>query len=291
MPPMLTLMTWNIQSARTPEGGADLDRVAERLAGHAGADVICLQEVGCGFPARDGTPGGDQFAGLAQRLPGYRAVSAFALDAPGAGGAPRRIGSMLFTRLPVLQVLRHALPWPADAEVASMPRCALEVTLAAPSGPLRVTNVHLEYFSVRQRLAQVERLRTLHAEACAHARLADPVPRPGADGPFAPIARPASAILLGDFNMLPVSSAYARLLAAFGDDTPAWHDAWRALEPERRHPPTVGLHDRSPRAMPFTFDYAFVSADLAPRVRALRVDERAGGSDHQPLLLELGDAA
>jgi exonuclease III len=77
------------------------------------------------------------------------------------------------------------------------------------------------------------------------------------------------------------------VLADFADGTPAWIDAWQMVEPGRRHPPTVGLHDRSPGAMPITFDYAFVSADLAPRVRALRVDPRVGGSDHQPLLLEL----
>jgi endonuclease/exonuclease/phosphatase family metal-dependent hydrolase len=280
---MLKLITWNIQSARTPAGGANLDHVAERLAGFGNADLLCLQEVSCGFPARDGSPGRDQFAGLAQRLPGYRAVSAFALDAPGADGAPRRIGSMLFTRHPVLQVLRHALPWPADSEVASMPRCALEVTLATPLGPVRVLNVHLEYFSARQRMAQVERLRTLHAEACAHAR----APRPSGDGPFATIARPASAILVGDFNMLPVSGAYSRLVSDFADGAPALLDAWQLVEPGRQHPPTVGLHDRAPGAMPLTFDYAFVSADLAPRVRTLRVDEGASGSDHQPLLLEL----
>lgn len=280
---MLKLISWNIQCARTPDGGADLDQVADRLAGFADADLLCLQEVGTGFPARDGSPGGEQFAGLTRRLPGYRPVFAFALDTPAEDGMPRRLGNMLFTRHPVLQVLRHILPWPADPEAATMPRCALEVTLATPLGPLRVTNVHLEYFSARQRLAQVERLRTLHAEACAHARA------PGLDGtgPFGAVARPASAILVGDFNMLPVSNAYQRLLSPFDDGTPAWQDAWQLCEPGRPHAPTVGLRERSPGAMPFTFDYAFVSADLAPRVRALRVDGRAGASDHQPLLLEL----
>jgi exonuclease III len=42
----------------------------------------------------------------------------------------------------------------------------------------------------------------------------------------------------------------------------------------------------SPAAQPFTFDYAYVSAALASRVRAVRVDTVATGSDHQPLLLE-----
>lgn len=280
---MLKLITWNIQCARTPAGGADLDAVVARLYAIGDFDLLCLQEVSCGFPARDGGPGGDQFAGLARRLAGYQAVSAIALDAPDADGAPRRLGNMLFTRHPVRQVLRHCLPWPADPEVASMPRCALEATLDTPLGLLRIVNVHLEYFSARQRLAQVERLRALHAEACAHAR----APRPGAPGPFAAIPRPSSAVLVGDFNMAPDSDAYAALLADFGDGTPAWRDAWRLAQPGRTHAPTVGLHDRSPGATPPTFDHAFVSADLAGCVRAVRVDGAAGGSDHQPLLLEL----
>jgi endonuclease/exonuclease/phosphatase family metal-dependent hydrolase len=284
---MLKLITWNIQSARTPAGNADLDAVVARLHAVADFDVLCLQEVSCGMPARDGSPGGDQFAGLARRLPLYQAVSAPALDAPDTDGAPRRLGSMLFSRHPVLQVLRHSLPWPADPAVPSMPRCALEVTLATPLGLLRVVNAHLEYFSERQRLAQAERLRALHLEACGHAR----TPRAHGPGPFTAIARPAGAIVAGDFNMLPGSNAYARLLDEASDDAdgmPALRDAWRLAHPGQRHAPTVGLHDSTAGAVPFTFDYAFVSADLAGRVRNVRVDGAAGGSDHQPLLLELG---
>jgi endonuclease/exonuclease/phosphatase family metal-dependent hydrolase len=91
--------------------------------------------------------------------------------------------------------------------------------------------------------------------------------------------------------MLPGSGCYRTLLEPFGDDTPPWRDAWTILHREEPHAPTVGLHD--PGGAPFTFDYAFVGADLAARVRGVRVgDIRPGGaahgSDHQPLLLELG---
>lgn len=41
------------------------------------------------------------------------------------------------------------------------------------------------------------------------------------------------------------------------------------------------------RPPPFTFDYAFASADLAARVRHVEVDGAATGADRQPLLLEL----
>jgi endonuclease/exonuclease/phosphatase family metal-dependent hydrolase len=168
----------------------------------------------------------------------------------------------------------------------SMPRGALEVTLDTPGGLLRVVSVHLEYFSQRQRSAQVDRLRELHREAVLHAAR----PRPGAldAGAFAAIPRAASAVFMGDFNMLPDSPEYGRLLAPFTDGTPALRDAWHLAQPGQRHAPTVGLHDAGPGAgTPFTFDFAFVSTDLAGRVRSLRVEAAAGGSDHQALLLEL----
>ena len=283
---MPKFVSWNIQSARSTGGGADLGRVVAALDRFSDADVLCLQEVACGFTASDGSPLGDQFAGLAARLPGYGISCATMVDTLAPGGGRSRLGTAVFSRYPVLQVLRHSLPWPADPGVMSMPRTALEVTLDAPGGPLRLLSVHLEYFSLPQRTAQVGRLRELHREAVMHAR----TPRPGSPdgGAFAAVPRAAPAILMGDFNMLPDSPEYARLLAPFTDGTPALRDAWHAAQPGRPHAPTVGLHDDAPGAgQPFTFDFAFVSTDLAGRVRQLRIDDAQTGSDHQALLLEL----
>jgi len=288
---MLKLITWNMQSARSPDGGADVDGVLSCLDRSfdffSEADVLCLQEVACGFRARDGRIIGNQFAELTRGLPGWEAARAYAVDTLAPEGGRRRLGSMIFSRHPILQVLRHSLPWPADPDVPSIPRIALEVTLDTPLGLLRLLNVHLEYFSELQRLAQVEALRALQHEACAHAQR----PRQGgsADSPFLALPRPAPAVLLGDFNMLPGSHCHEALLAPFDDHTPPWRDAWPLAHPGRAHAPTVGLHD--PAGQPSTFDYAFVGADIAERVRVLRVGAQntgACGSDHQPLLLELG---
>lgn len=289
---MLSILSWNIQSARSPRGGTDLDGVLACLDRFAPeADVLCLQEVACGFTARDGSPGGDQFAGLARRLPGWHGASAHAVDTPAPDGGRRRLGSMVFSRHPIRQVLRHSLPWPADPglpPVPSMPRVALELGLDTPLGPLRLLNVHLEYFSEVQRLAQVAALRRLQADGWAHAHgpRCDDGPGADPDSPFAFLPRPAPAVMLGDFNMLPGSRSHLALLQAFADDTPCWRDAWQLAHPGRPHAPTVGLH--VPNGESFTFDYAFVGDDLAARVRGLRVGEVARGSDHQPLLLELG---
>lgn len=291
---MFKLITWNIQSGRSQSGAVDLGQIIACLERFSDFDVLCLQEVASGYPARDGSDGGDQFAALRARLAGYTGVAGIAADSLGPGGARRKMGNMIFSRHPVLQVLRHALPWPADPAAAGMPRMALEATLATPLGPLRVLSAHLEYFSERQRSAQVDQLRALHREAVAHARAGQAGEahlRAGQGGQAdeAVPARGAAAILAGDFNMLPHSPEYLRLLAPFADHTPPWRDAWQLAQPGRRHAPTVGLHDDGPDpGLPFTFDYAFVSADLAPRVRRVRVDGSEEGSDHQALLVELG---
>lgn len=284
---MFNLITWNIQSGRGPDGVPDLGRVAaclDRLGRLGRHDVVCLQEVASGFD-----PGGeDQFAALRDLMPGHVAVAALACDLAPHASAPkgprRRLGSMILSRHPVLQVLRHSLPWPADPATPSMPRVALEATLDTPGGLLRVTTAHLAYFSGAQRLAQVQQLREIQREACLHARLGR---RDGA-GPFAAVARPAPALLAGDFNMLPGSREHRCLLAPFGDATAPLHDCWELTQPGRRHAPTVGLHDQDPDAAPpFTFDYVFASADLAPRVRRMRIDASEQGSAHQAVLVEL----
>lgn len=280
---MPTLVTWNMQSARADTDGGDTAGAV--LARLADAHVICLQEVASGFSTQDGRPIGDAFAAVAAQLPGHHLASFAPLDRRGPEGARQRLGSVVCSRYPVLQVLRHSLPWPADPGHPSLPRGALEVTLDAPGGLLRVLSVHLEYFSLAQRRAQVERLRELQREAVAHARR----PHPGLPGgPFAQSARAVPALMCGDFNMLPGSPEYARLLAPFDDGTPQLADAWQAAHPGQPHAPTVGLYDAAPDAgPPFAFDYAFVTADLAGRVRRLQVDEHATGSAHQPLVLEL----
>ena len=282
----MKLITWNIQWGRGADGRVDLDRIVAHARRLADFDVLCVQEVSAGYPELAGCDGSDQFQGLAARLPGYAALAGVATDTPDPAGGRRAFGNMIFSRLPVLQVFRHLLPWPADPGVASMQRLALEATLDTPLGLLRVTTTHLEYYSALQRAAQVERLRELHREAVAQARSL----RPGdaSKGPFCAVPRAAPAILTGDCNFRPDSADHARLLAPIDAATPSYRDAWALAHPGQPHAPTVGIYDKAQWPQPaFTFDFVCVSADLAPRVRDLRVDHSSAASDHQPLLLEL----
>jgi endonuclease/exonuclease/phosphatase family metal-dependent hydrolase len=284
----MKLLSWNVQWCRGVDGRVDpgrIARVARSLA--PDADVICLQEVARGFDTLAGSDGEDQFAWLAAEFPAHAAVEGIAVDVPHPAGERRQFGNLLLSRLPVRQVWRHRLPWPGDADHADMPRVAIEAVIEAPDvGALRVITTHLGYYAPAQRLAQVEALRALQSEAWSHR--ARPARADTSEGPFHWHERPAAGVLCGDFNCEPGSAGHARLLEPFDDGTPAWRDAWPLAHPGRAHEPSVGLYDTAQWPRRFTCDFAFVSQDLAPRVRSLVVDASSDASDHQALVLTLG---
>jgi len=282
------LITWNIQWARGCDGRVDPARIVAAARDMADFDVLCLQEVARNFPGLPGSSGEDQYGIFARLLPGYSVIKGPAIQVSAPGGDWREFGNALITRLPVLQVFRHLLPWPADASVPNMQRAAVEAVLQTRSGPLRVTTTHLEYYSAKQRAAQVERLRELQAEAAGHAN--EPV-RPEKQGsPFAPAPRPASGVLTGDFNFRPEDPLHARMQAPIGADVPAYRDAWKIRHPRKAHAPTLGVFDKEQwPEPPFCCDFIFTTEDLAPRIEELEVNETTDASDHQPVLLALAD--
>lgn len=280
----MRLLSWNIQWARGLDGRVDHARIAATIRALGDFDVICLQEVAINFPGLAGSRGEDGMSELARALPGYTPVYAPATDLPDGQGGRKQFGNALFSRLPVGQVFRHLLPWPADASAPSMQRVLLEAVVMAPGGPLRVLGTHLEYYSPVIRAAQVEAIRQLHAEASAHAR----EPRPSeAGGSFEALPRPATAVLCGDMNFPAGAAEHARFLAAYADATPAWRDSWQVLHGTVPHPPTVGIQPVDFVDRPSCFDFVFVTADLAPRLRAFGVDAITQASDHQPVWVEL----
>lgn len=277
----MNLITWNIQRGRRPGQACSLDHVVASLHAIADADIVCLQEVSAGFTDLEGCDGANQFVGLARRLPEYTPVAGLAIDMLGDTGTRQLFGNMIFSRYPVLQVIRHALPWPADPGVMSMQRLALEATLDTPLGMVRVCTTHLEYFSLRQRTAQVARLRDLHAEAGAHAV----APRPGdaASGPFCAVPRAAPALLCGDFNFLPGTSEHLLMQAPHESGVAPYRDLWEVAHPGVQHAPTVGVGG----ADSCTFDFVFATDDMARRVRSMRVCAEVEGGDHQPVVVGL----
>ncbi|MCG5073799.1 endonuclease/exonuclease/phosphatase family protein [Paraburkholderia tagetis] len=298
----MRLVSWNVQWGRDASGTVDLAQTVREARRLTDFDVLCLQEVTRGFRALPGSPGDDQFAELAALLPGFTVIEAIGADlgidvyadpvaAPRTGHAPRRqFGNAVATRLPVAQVFRHLLPWPADPAAPSMQRVALEAVLdvtgaSSSGGALRVLVTHLEFYSERQRLAQVDALRQLQQEAAAHA--ARPAPAENAEGPFAYSARPVSAIVSGDFNSAFGSAAYTRMLEPLAG-SPAFIDAWTTLHPGATPPPTAGVYDTEQWSDgPLTCDFVFVTEDLRNRLKRCEIDGITQASDHQPVVMEL----
>jgi endonuclease/exonuclease/phosphatase family metal-dependent hydrolase len=281
----MKLITWNIQWGCGIDGRVDLARIVAHARSMADFDVLNLQEIADNFPSLEGNDDADQFAQLAALLPGFTAIPGYGVDLEGTGGRRRRFGNMILTRLPVVSVRRHALPWPADPGKESMPRVAIEATLKLPLGPVRVTTTHLEYYSPVQRAAQAARLRELHDEACDRAL------RPGfptaENGPFDLTAQAASAILTADFNFPPDNPAWDDIQKPLASGGPPYRDAWVRVHGRKAHDPTFCVFDKRYAKSPYCCDFVFVSEDLLPRVREVSVDADTKLSDHQPVLLEL----
>jgi len=284
----MQLMTWNVQWCRGVDQKVDPGRIVAEARRIADPDVLCLQEIADNFPDPElgGSHGEDQFEVLAKLMPGYTAVPGVAVDQPGRDGRRRRFGNMILSRLPVRQVYRHLLPYPLDAGVPAMPRLALEAVIGAPSGDVRVITTHLEYYSAKQRMAQAEALRAIYAEGHAYARDGRVTNEEG--GPFQTFLRPRATIITGDFNFEPDGPEHPRLLQPFDDGTPPLRDAWQLVHPGEPHPSTFCIYQKTdPSGEELHCDFIFVGEDLAPRVRAIRVDQQTQASDHQPVVLTL----
>lgn len=281
----MKLLSWNIQWGRGMDGRVDLARILRTIHEAGDFDVICLQEVAVNFPGLPGSRGEDQVAELAAGLPGYTAVYGAATDVPDGRGGRSQFGNAIFSRLPVGQVWRHLLPWPAEPDTPSMQRVLVEMVVNADIGPLRVMTTHLEYYSLRQRQAQIGAIRRLHAEACAMSGRPPLAEERG--GSFEVFARPAEALLCGDMNFPASAPERAQILAPFSDGTAGFRDAWAVLRSGDPHAPTVGIHPVDFVNQPECFDFVFVTEGLAGRLRAHGIDAVSEASDHQPVWVEL----
>ncbi len=280
----MKLMSWNIQWGRGMDGRVDLARILHTIRQLGDFDVICLQEVAVNFPGLPGSRGEDQVAELAAGLAGYTVVYGAGTDVPDGRGGRSRFGNALFSRLPVGQVWRHLLPWPAEPDMPSMQRVLLETIITADGGSLRVLTTHLEYYSQRQRELQIDAIRRLHVEACAMSDRSPLAEEQG--GSFQVFPRPAQALLCGDMNFPASAPERAQVLAPFAGGEPGFRDAWSVFHPDETHAPTVGLHPVDFVNQPECFDFVFVTEGLASRLRAHAIDTVTEASDHQPVWVE-----
>ena len=134
----MRLLTWNIQYGKGCDGVTDLARIVSVAKSFADADVFCFQEVSANFPKLD--KGTDQSVALAALLPDYRPIFGPAIETVDNEGRAHRFGNMTLSRLPVLQIASHLLPWPRTGVPRSVRRMALDVTVEAAFGPVRIVN-------------------------------------------------------------------------------------------------------------------------------------------------------
>lgn len=278
----MKLVTWNIQWGLGCDGKVDLRRIVNTAKALSDADVFCFQEISHGFAPHDG--GEDQPSILSDLLPGYTPVFRPAVERKDAEGRPQVFGNMILSRLPVLEITSHMLPWPAT-ECRSMQRQALEVVVAASFGPVRVITCHLEYHSIEHRQAQIAHIRKVHENGELRSRLEQ---RDTSEGPYRTLPAPVGAIVCGDFNLGPEDALYAEMQKPFASGVPSFRDAWAVKHGDAPHAPTTGVADfkQWPQG-PHCRDYIFASDNLADRITDLRVDVETTASDHQPVAITL----
>ena len=167
-----------------------------------------------------------------------------------------------------------------------MPRIAVEAIVAAEFGELRIITTHLEYYSKKQRSAQVEALRAIYVEGWHHAHEGTVTETLG--NPFHTYLRPEPTLVCGDFNFEPEDALHARMRAAFGDGVPPLRDAWQVAHPDTPHPPTTKIYLKNPPDEPEEHcDFVFVNEPLVSRVRGVVVDTGTKAADHQPIIVTL----
>ena len=291
----MKLVTYNIQYGVGKDGKSDLGRIAQAVDG---ADAIALQEVVRHMPM---TGAGDQPAELAALLPGYYWVYGAGVDLDNsevsADGAivNRRMqfGNMLLARRPILSSRLFMLPKLSAIDGQTSQRVALEGIVETERGPLRLFSVHLSALYSRERKLQVAELLRLHHDG--------PIGGAVTDGPNSwaernglkcpPVAD--TAVIMGDFNFEPSHPEYALMT---GEVDPihgrittrdGFADAWVRAGHGEDEGVTCPYYPENNTSHDMRIDYAFVSADLAGRVRAARIDNDAQGSDHQPVWVEL----
>ena len=286
----IRLVTYNIQYGRGKDGAHDLARIAGAVRD---ADIIGLQEVTRHLPPNVDQDQPAELASLmSDRYWVYAAPADFDASTRGDDGTivnrRAQFGNMLLSRWPILSSRVELMPRVRTYDMLALQRGVLEAIIDHPDGPLRVYVVHLDHLLERHRVAEVEHLLRYAHDALRHGT--------GATGAATRLALPTAVpdefIVMGDCNMVPGSAAYLAMTGEpdyyYGPVMTSDHlvDTW----------PRVGrdIADGATwwdEATGFTdgtrLDYVFVTPGLAHAVIDARVDDDAGGSDHQPVWITL----
>ena len=233
----LRVLCYNIHYGQGNDGKYDVARLASVIQATK-PDLVALQEVDVGVK-RSGR------VHQAQRLAELTGLAVrFGPTQHYEGGL---FGNAVLTRLPILDVAIHPLPYTESTpELTTYPRGAIVVTVKAPNGqPLRFVSTHFQHNVPEDRLAEAKAINALFA----------------ADGEQTP------TILAGDMNAIPDSEPIAELQTC-------WVNAIdKAAAPTA--PSTI------PRSR---IDYIFYRPAQQFRIVHTEVVPEAMASDHRPVL-------
>ena len=293
----MKFLSYNIQYGVGLDESYNLPRVVEVM--HE-ADVIALQEVARHWERlgdRD-----DQVAMITELLPDHHWVygPGFDVDADQRddAGRPmhrrRQFGSMILSRLPIAWSRLHLLPHRRTITPFNMQGQALEGMIRTPWGSVRVVSLHLSHIGAEERLAQLRFLLEHHRNIpfdggawCGYdeddKEWMNDEPEP--DNPLA-------AIWMGDFNATPDSAEYQLMVGSSPYYAMPLHvDGFVDTTVAGGHKPDTFISHVGPdddgTIRQRRLDYCFVTADLAPRVAKMWVDEAEEASDHKPVWTEI----
>ncbi|MCO6387104.1 endonuclease/exonuclease/phosphatase family protein [Aliihoeflea sp. 40Bstr573] len=282
-------VSYNIQYGIGLDKKYDIARIVDAVRG---ADLIALQEVSRNNPSNQGR---DMPAEIRALMPDLFSVygPSFEIDMGShvkdgkAVDLRFQFGNMILSRMPILVSRNLLLPRRRSIAKMNFQRSALEVLVETTLGPIRFYSIHLDHRSPDERLMQVRHLR--------ERVLAYPHEGGGLTGVaemgFPEPPRPESAVLLGDFNMLPGSPEYLEVTGMvdheFGLPLVADKFVDVAAHVGTETDTCVNADDPDDRFRHKRIDYAFVTANLADRVKSCHVDTSAVGSDHRPVWVNL----
>lgn len=308
----MKLVSYNIRFGLGLDQQIDLGRIAETVQD---ADIIALQEVER-FWKHSGMMDQPEILGKHLQEFYWSYCPAFDVDASTRNdrgsvlnrNRRRQFGPMLLSRWPIRMTRSIVFPKLGTVNSLNMDTGAIECVVDTPSGPLKVYSLHLSAISARDRLMQIDRLLEFHRNAQVSGGAwtggdidanIDPVEAQHmamlnwSNDETVPVM-PKETVMMGDFNSVPESDEYDRIVGALDPMTgrvghldgfvDSWtsarqrpHDrtSWRPDPPERK--PGRGL----------CLDYCFLSPCLGQQVERAWVDHSANGSDHRPYWVEL----
>jgi len=233
----LRVLCYNIHYGQGMDGRYDIPRLAA-VINQTKPDLVALQEVDVGVKRSDRVHQAlelGRLTGLAVR---------FGPTQHYEGGL---FGNAVLTRLPILDVAIHPLPYTESTpERVTYPRGAIAVVVQGPGGqPIRFVSTHFQHNVPEDRVEQAKAVNGLFAD------LDDPLP----------------TILAGDINALPDSEP-VRILRE------RWTDAMD-------DPPAPTVPSDKPTSR---IDYIFYRPQTQFRLAQAEVIAEVMASDHRPVL-------